>query len=239
MEGRGLRQEPATGRGAVHSRRRSNALQRAEQQGKTFGSAPAGRQPQEGIGGAVMHHRLSARKILRRVPALRERCLGSYFGRDGPACFGTMDCASGSGLPGGGGRWQRKRSEPWLARVAKHSKPSRGANRRGGEKPRGRNLQQAWQRAAEGSDSRFRSRRRRQHASAVKAGQSWGWTRDGHVGSRARENESYERRTRRESGSAVRRRSEEGARFKRAASRFLRTERCCSEGKTLKTSWQQ
>jgi len=143
MEGRGPNREPATGNEAVHKRRRSKPLEGAEQRGRTLGSAPAGRQPHEGNGGAVMHHRLSAGKVLRRVPALRGRGLEQGTS---VACVRS----SGSGSPGGGGRGPQKRSEPWLARVAKHPEPSRGASRRGGEKPRGRNMRQAWQRAAEG-----------------------------------------------------------------------------------------
>jgi hypothetical protein len=104
--------------------------------------------------------------------------------------FGLLGRASGSGSPGGGGRRYWQRSEPWLARVAIHPKPSRGANRRGGEKPRGWNKRRVWQRAAEGGGHS----RIHQRASADVSGHLRGWTRDGEVGGRARENESQERR---------------------------------------------
>jgi len=79
MGERGLIREPATGNEADHKRRRSNASKEAKQQGKAFGSAPAGRQLQGGNGGAAMYHRLSTGKVLRRVPALRERCFGKVL----------------------------------------------------------------------------------------------------------------------------------------------------------------
>jgi hypothetical protein len=152
MGERGRRSKPATGSSSVQKRRRSNASQEAERWGKVFGPAPGGRQLQGGNGGAVMHHRLSTGKVLRRVPALREKRFGRCFGIDREGMLRHPGSrTSGSGSPGGGGRERRKRSEPWLARVAKHPEPSRGANRRGGEKPRGRNKRQAWQRAAEGA----------------------------------------------------------------------------------------
>jgi hypothetical protein len=73
MGERGLSSKPATGSQTVHKRRRSNALEWAEQRGRTFGSALAGRQPQEGKGPSRDGFQLSTGKVLRRVPALRER----------------------------------------------------------------------------------------------------------------------------------------------------------------------
>jgi hypothetical protein len=126
------------GRSSVQKRQRSNALKEAEQRGRDFGSAPAGRQLQEGNGGAEMHHRLLTGRFFEGCP----RCGKGVFEHRASA-----RCVRPPGLVrqmvGVGGSWQR--SEPWLARVARHPEPSRGASRRGGEKPRGRNMQQAWQ----------------------------------------------------------------------------------------------
>jgi hypothetical protein len=83
----------------------------------------------------------------------------------------------GLGLPDGGGRWNQQRGEPQPVWVAKHPKPSRGANRRGAEKPRGRTKWLAWQWVTEG---RFREGTKvLRH---IGPGIDLEWTRDGDVG---------------------------------------------------------
>ena len=144
----------------------------------------------------------------------------------GLACQAVEDGSNGNAANPGWHELQHTRSrhaEQTVEVVRNHEGGT--SRKRGSELPKGVTLDL--------------SRRQRLHASAVEAGHSREWTRDGEVGGRARANESQERRTRRESGSAVSRRSEGEAKSTRAASRFCRTERCCSAGKTLKTNRQR
>jgi len=214
MGERGLGREPETGNGDSPQASTEQRLEGGQAAGKglrvrTSWAATSGGQrgcsdvspPVDGEGSSKGAR--AAGKVLRHGTSVPGRTKG----------FGSSGLTSGSGSPGGGGRQDRQRSEPWLARVAKHPKPSRGANRRGGEKPRGRNKRRVWQRAAEGDGHS----REDQRASADVSGHLREWMRDGEVGGRARENESQERRVRRESGSAVSRRSEGAAKSMRAA----------------------
>ena len=191
MGERGLNREPATGNGDSPEASTEQRLEGGQAAGKDlrvgtgWAATPGGQRGCSDASPPVDRERSSkgaraAGKVLRHGTSVPSRVRG----------FGLLGRASGSGSPGGGGRQDRQRSEPWLARVAIHPKPSRGANRRGGEKPRGWNKRRVWQRAAEGDGHS----RKDQRASADVSGHLRGWTRDGEVGGRARENESQERR---------------------------------------------
>ena len=158
------------------------------------------------------------------MPALRERCFSRTSGRLACHVMGDGSIRNAANPGWHGLQYTRSRHAEQTVEVVRNHEGGT-SRKRGSELPKGVTLDL--------------SRRQRLHASAVEAGHSREWTRGGEVGSRARENESHERRTRRESGSAVRRRSEGAARFMRAASRFFGTERCCSEGKTLKANRQR
>jgi hypothetical protein len=135
MEGRGHDANRQREVDMTKMRRRSKALKRAERTGKAFGSARFVRQPQEGTGSSRGEFRLSARISSSKGA----RAAGKV--KVSPRVLFRQ---------GGEGRRDWQRSEPRPAWVAKHPELSRGANRRGGEKPRGRTKQLVWQQAAEG-----------------------------------------------------------------------------------------
>jgi hypothetical protein len=162
MEGRGQGCGSATTPRTGQTRRRSKALKWVARWGRTFGSAPVARQPQEGTGPSRGGFRLSTGRSSSK----------------GARAAGKVHVVPRVLLRRGGeGRRDWQRSEPRPAWVAKHPELSRGANRRGGEKPRGWNKRLVWQRDAEG---RFRS---------TGSGRATGMSAEGH-----RANESHERR---------------------------------------------
>jgi hypothetical protein len=149
-------------------------LKWAERQGRTFGSAPVVRQPQEGTGSSRDEFRLSTL----RGSSKGARAAGKV--KIGPR---VLACQDGEG----GFDWQR--SEPRPAWVAKHPNLSRGASRRGGEKPHGRNKQLVWQQAAEGWLHQGGFCFGRRILESTRSGRATGMSAEGH-----RENESHERR---------------------------------------------